>query len=106
MFHFCLKQKRKPGEVLHSNLDDFRKMQELPKVPTPPRTLPPIKKPKPYSETQQADFTQFPKGDATLPDSNNSQGPAALVPESSSSQEPCTSSKETSQATLPNSDNS
>ena len=52
-------------------------MQELPAVSTSPQALPPIKKPTPYGETQYADITQFLKGDATLPESNNSQGPAS-----------------------------
>ena len=99
-----LKQKPKPGEVLYADLGDFHQMQELPKVSTSPQPLPPIKKPAPYVETQYADITQFLKGDATLPESNNSQGPAAPVPGSSDSQEPGTSTKETSQATNPGGD--
>jgi len=79
-------------------------MQELPKVSTSPQVLPPIKKPTPYAETQYADITQFLKGDATLPEINNSQGPAAPLPGSSDSQEPGTSTKETSQASKPGED--
>ena len=107
--HIHLKQKPKPGEVLYADLGDFHQMKELPKVSTSPKALPPIKKPEPYAETQYADITQFLKGDATLPDSNNSQGPAtgtqaAPAPENSNSQEPGTSTKETSQASNPGGD--
>ena len=81
-------------------------MQELPAVSTSPQALPPIKKPAPYGETQYADITQFLKGNATLPESNNSQGPgtgtqAAPAPENSNSQEPGTSTKEEIQAGNP-----
>lgn len=98
-----MKQKPKAGEVLYADLGDFHQMKELPAVSTSPQALPPIKKPAPYVETQYADITQFLKGDATLPDSNNSQGPAtgtqnAPVPKSNNSQEPATSTKEESQA--------
>ena len=84
-------------------------MQETPAVSTPPKALPPIKKPAPYGETQYADITQFLKGDATLPESNNSQGPdtgtqAPPAPENSNDQEPSTSTKETSQASNPGGD--
>ena len=97
-----MKQKPKPGEVLYADLGEFNQMKELPPVSTSPQALPPIKKPTPYVETQYADITQFLKGDATLPDSNNSQGPAtgtqaAPVPESKNSQEPASSTKEESQ---------
>jgi len=107
--HIHLKQKPKPGEVLCADLGDLHQMQELPKVSTSPQALPPIKKPEPYAETQYADITQFPKGNATLPDSNNSQGPAAgsqaaPAPENSNSQEPGTSTKETPQASNPGGD--
>lgn len=104
-----MKQKPKPGEVLYADLGDFQQMQELPRVSTSPQVLPPIKKPTTYVETQYADITQFLKGDVTLPDSNNSQGPAtgnqaAPAPENSNSQEPGTSTKETSQASNPGGD--
>jgi len=80
-------------------------MEELPRKPTSSQPLPPIiKKPKAYAETQSADLTQFLKGNATLPDSNSSQGPAALVPENNSSQEPAANTEETSQATNPGED--
>ena len=84
-------------------------MQELPNVSTSPKALPPIKKPEAYVETQYADITQFLKGDITLPDSSNSQGPAAgtqaaAVPENQESQEPGTSTKETSEARNPGGD--
>lgn len=87
-------------------MGDFHQMQELPAVSTSPQALPPIKKPTPYGETQYADITQFLKGDATLPESNNSQGPdtgtqAAAAPDNSNSQEPGASTKETSQASNP-----
>ena len=78
-----MKQKPKPGEVLYADLGDFHQMQELPKVSTSPQALPPIKKPVPYAETQYADITQFLKGDATLPDSNNSQEPDGSTKETS-----------------------
>jgi len=107
--HIHLKQKPKPGEVLYADLGDLHQMQELPKVSTSPQAPPPIKKPEPYAETQYADITQFLKGNATLPDSNNSQGPAAgsqaaPAPENSNSQEPGTSTKETPQASNPGGD--
>ena len=107
--HIHLKQKPKPGEVLYADLGDFQQMQELPKVSTSPKTLPPIKRPEAYTETQYADITQFLRGDVTLPDSNNSRGPAtgtqaAPVPENSNSQEAVTSTKETSQAGNPGGD--
>lgn len=87
-------------------MGDFHQMQELPAVSTSPQALPPIKKPTPYGETQYADITQFLKGDATLPESNNSQGPgtgtqAAPAPENSNSQKPGANTKETSQASNP-----
>lgn len=108
-YHVHLKQKPKPGEVLYADLGDFQQMQELPAVSTSPQALPPIKKPAPYGETQYADITQFLKGDATLPESNNSQGPgtgtqAAPAPGNGNSQEPGTSTKETSQASNPGGD--
>ena len=34
-------------------------MQKMPEVSTSPKTLPPIKMPEAYSETQYADITQF-----------------------------------------------
>ena len=90
-------------------MGDFHQMQELPAVSTSPQALPPIKKPTPYGETQYADITQFLKGDATLPESNNSQGPGtgtqvAPAPENSNSQEPGTSTKEEIQAGNPGGD--
>lgn len=102
-------QKPKAGEVLYADLGDFHQMQELPNVSTSPKALPPIKKPEAYVETQYADITQFLKGDVTLPDSSNSQGPAggtqaAAVPENQESQEPGTSAKETSKASNPGGD--
>lgn len=68
----------------------------MPEVSTSPKSLPPIKRPEPYAETQYADITQFLKGNteetgtdppkegATLPDSNSSQAPAAGSKEESS----------------------
>ena len=37
-------------------------MQRMPEVSTSPKTLPPIKLPEAYAETQYADITQFLKG--------------------------------------------
>ena len=34
-------------------------MQKMPEVSTSPKTLPPIKMPEAYAETQYADITQF-----------------------------------------------
>ena len=59
--------------MLYADLGDF-KPREMPAVSTSPEPLPPIKRPPAYEETQYADITQFMKGDATLPDANNSQG--------------------------------
>ena len=71
-----MQKKANPGEVLYADLGDFNQMREMPKVSTSPQPLPPIKKPTAYVETQYADITQFLKGDATLPDSKDSQEPA------------------------------
>ena len=73
MFHLYFQQKPKPGEMFYADLGDF-KPREMPAVSTSPEPLPPIKRPPAYQETQYADITQFLKGDATLPDANNSQG--------------------------------
>ncbi|KAJ7371571.1 hypothetical protein OS493_024246 [Desmophyllum pertusum] len=89
------KQKAKPGECLYADLGDFNQMREMPKVSTSPEVLPPIKKPTPYAETEYADITQFLKGDAKLPGSNNSQGQATK-----------TDSNSPGQATLANSNSS
>lgn len=37
-------------------------MKKMPEISTSPKTLPPIKRPDPYAETQYADITQFLKG--------------------------------------------
>ena len=37
-------------------------MKKMPEISTSPKTLPPIKRPDPYAETQYADITQFQKG--------------------------------------------
>ena len=55
-------QKPKPGEVLYADLSEFQEMQKMPEVSTSPKTLPPIKLPEAYAETQYADITQFLKG--------------------------------------------
>ena len=73
MFHLYFQQKPKPGEMFYADFSDFQPIQ-MPAVSTSPETLPPIKRPPAYQETQYADITQFLKGDATLPDANNSQG--------------------------------
>ena len=37
-------------------------MQRMPEVSTSPKTLPPVKRPEAYAETQYADITQFLRG--------------------------------------------
>ena len=58
--------------MLYADLDDFSRPQ-MPPVSTSPEPLPPIKRPVAYQGTDYADITQFLKGDATLPESGNSQ---------------------------------
>ena len=73
MFHLYFQQKPKLGEMFYADLGEFQLIQ-MPAVSTSPEPLPLVKMPPAYQETQYADITQFLKGDATLPDANNSQG--------------------------------
>ncbi|XP_022809607.1 uncharacterized protein LOC111346596 [Stylophora pistillata] len=55
-------KKPKPGEVLYADRGEFHQMKKMPEVSTSPKTLPPIKRPEAYVETQYADITQHLKG--------------------------------------------
>ena len=60
---YCFQpQNPKAGEVLYADLVEFHAMQKNPEVFTSSKTLPPIKRPEAYTETQYADITQFLKG--------------------------------------------
>ena len=52
-------QNPKAGEVLYADLGEFHAMQKMREVSTSPKSLPPIKMPEAYAETQYADITQF-----------------------------------------------
>ncbi|XP_068685507.1 hemicentin-2-like [Montipora foliosa] len=67
------KKERKPGEVLYAELGDFQN-PAMPEVSTSPATLPPLKRPPSYEQTQYADITAFLKGDATLPQKEGNEG--------------------------------
>ena len=56
---FFQPQNPKAGEVLYADLGEFHAMQKMPEVSASPKTLPPIKMPEAYFETQYADITQF-----------------------------------------------
>lgn len=43
-------------------MGEFHPKQKMPEVSTSPKTLPPVKLPEAYAETQYADITQFLKG--------------------------------------------
>ena len=67
-------------------MGEFHQMQRMPEVSTSPKTLPPVKRPEAYAETQYADITQFlrgspgdtgaepPKDSTTLAVSNSATG--------------------------------
>jgi len=66
------KKKRRPGEVLYADLENFSR-QEMPTVTTSQNPLPPIKKPTPYVKTDYAEITHFMKADVNgeqVPDAN------------------------------------
>ncbi|XP_068733579.1 hemicentin-1-like [Montipora capricornis] len=67
------KKERKPGEVLYAELGDFQN-PAMPEVSTSPATLPPLRRPPSYEQTQYADITAFLKGDATLPQKEGNEG--------------------------------
>ena len=90
-------QKPKPGEVLYADLGEFHQMQKLPEVSTSPKTLPPIKRPEAYTETQYADITQFFKGNPEATGADHPKDGAASSA-SSNGQGPATGSKEKSSA--------
>lgn len=69
------KKKPKPGEVLYVDLGEFHERKKMPEVSTSPETLPLIKRPKAYAETQYADITQFLKA--------NPEDPGAELPKDS-----------------------
>ena len=61
--------------MVYADLGDFQPdARQMSTVSTSPETLPPVKRPPAYQETQYADITQFMKENATLPEINDSQG--------------------------------
>ena len=70
MFH---QQKAQPGEGTYADLGDFQ-----PK-PIAPVTLPPLKKPPTYEETNYAEITQFLKAPVPPQQDESSQEESALL---------------------------
>lgn len=70
MFH---QQKAQPGEGTYADLGDFQAK------PTAPATLPPIKKPPTYEETNYAEITQFLKAPVAPKQDEGPQEELALL---------------------------
>ena len=60
-------------------MGEFHAMQKMPEVSASPKTLPPIKMPEAYAETQYADITQFLKPPKESTTRSKEESPAGNV---------------------------